>query len=124
MYRNPSTYDFAVILVMTGVVAYTIARDRLSTEQTPVEAAKEAFAAGEIDESEFERRLEFHLDDRNDELRVVVEQVNGVGPATSEAIAREYESLDELRASDRERLEGVSGVGEQTAGAVLELVRE
>jgi endonuclease III-like uncharacterized protein len=53
-----------------------------------------------------------------------VEDVNGVGPQTSKAIAREYESLDGLRASDRERLEGVYGVGEETAEAVLSRVRE
>ncbi|WP_277613487.1 helix-hairpin-helix domain-containing protein [Natrinema hispanicum] len=40
-----------------------------------------------------------------------MEGVNNVGPATSKAIAREYETLEGLRASDRERLEGVYGVG-------------
>ena len=45
------------------------------------------------------------------EYAAVLEDVNNVGPATSKVIAREYETLEGLRASDRERLEGVYGVG-------------
>ncbi|MFC7216255.1 helix-hairpin-helix domain-containing protein [Saliphagus sp. GCM10025334] len=76
----------------------------------------------EIDTDELERRLEFDLDDRNDQIRAFVEDVNGVGPKTSKAIAREFASFEELRGADRERLESVHGVGEGTVEAVLKRI--
>ncbi|SFB84047.1 hypothetical protein SAMN05444422_102326 [Halobiforma haloterrestris] len=51
--------------------------------------------------------LEFHLDDRNDRIRAVIEDVSGVGPAISKAIAREYDSLADLRGTGWDRLESV-----------------
>ncbi|WP_277524464.1 helix-hairpin-helix domain-containing protein [Natrinema salsiterrestre] len=47
-----------------------------------------------------------------------------VGPATSKAIAREYDDLDDVRDSSRERLESVTDIGEERVGAVLSRVRE
>lgn len=41
----------------------------------------------------------------------------------SKAITCEYDSLEDLRESTREHLEGVPGVGEQRA-AILERVRQ
>ncbi|WP_247005189.1 helix-hairpin-helix domain-containing protein [Halosolutus gelatinilyticus] len=38
-------------------------------------------------------------------------------------MAYEYQSLEDLRGSDRERLESVPGVGEQRAADVLDRVR-
>ena len=110
-----------LLVVVAAVVIY--ARERLASDPDPLAQARAAYADGRIDHAEYERRVAFHVDDRNDRIRAVVERVNGVGPATSKAIAREYASLEDLRDSDRERLEGVSGVGEQTADAVLERVR-
>ncbi|WP_440767606.1 helix-hairpin-helix domain-containing protein [Natronorubrum sp. DTA7] len=49
--------------------------------------------------------------------------MNGVGPATSKTIAQEFDSLDDLRSADRDELEAVYGVGEETAEAVLERVQ-
>ena len=88
----------------------------------PVDEATRAYENGEIDLEEYEARLEFHLDNRNEKIRTVVEDVNGLGPQTSMEIAREFDSLDELRGADQEELESVHGVGEKTAEAVLERV--
>lgn len=111
-------------LAVLAAVAVATLRDRLTSDPgpDPVAEARDQYAAGEIDHAEFERRLAFHLDDRNARIRAVVEDVNDVGPQTSKAIAREYDSLDGLRATDRERLESVPGVGTETAAAVLERV--
>lgn len=57
------------------------------------------------------RRLGEAVDDRHEQIRLVVEDINGVGPATSKVTAREYDSLDELRGSSRERLENVPEIG-------------
>ena len=119
MYSDSSLYELLVIIAI--ILAATI-RNRLSSDEDAVAEAKRLYAEGVIDESELERRIEEAVDDEFDQIRLVVEDVNGVGPATSKAIAREYDSLDELRMSDRERLEDVHGVGEKTAEAVLERV--
>ncbi|NUC75040.1 hypothetical protein HTZ84_22505 [Haloterrigena sp. SYSU A558-1] len=118
------TLETLVYILVLTVVCASAVRDRLESDPDPIEAAKQAHVNGEIDLAEYERRLEFHIDDRNEQIRTVVEDVNRVGPDTSKAIAREYDSLDELRASDQERLEGVPGIGEELAAAVLERVRE
>ncbi|PCR88615.1 helix-hairpin-helix domain-containing protein [Natrinema ejinorense] len=119
------TVETLTFLVIVAVIAAASVRDRLSSDnQDPIADVHDQFAAGEIDELELERRLEFHVDDRNEKIRAVVEDVNGVGKATSKAIAREFDSLDALRAADQERLEDVHGVGERTAEAVLGRVRE
>ncbi|WP_255291616.1 helix-hairpin-helix domain-containing protein [Natrinema sp. CBA1119] len=49
--------------------------------------------------------------------------MNGVGPATSKAITREFDSLDDLRESERARLESVCGVGDETAETILDRVQ-
>lgn len=50
--------------------------------------------------------------------------MNNVGEATSEEIAREFDSLDEFRCADREDLTTIHGVAESTAEAVLGRVRQ
>ncbi|MFC7216482.1 helix-hairpin-helix domain-containing protein [Saliphagus sp. GCM10025334] len=122
MPAEPTILDMAFFALVLGFVAVATVRNRLSSPQTPVEEAREAYARGEIDADELERRLEFHLDSRNDQIRAFVEDVNNVGPKTSKAIAEEFDSLAELRGADRDRLESVHGVGESTAEAVLERV--
>lgn len=56
-------------------------------EPTPTER----YDRGGIDEHQLERELAFHVDDRSDTIRPVVEDINGVGPDTSKAIAREFD---------------------------------
>ncbi|ADB63929.1 hypothetical protein Htur_5041 (plasmid) [Haloterrigena turkmenica DSM 5511] len=106
-----------------GTLAYYV-RDRLESDPDPIEEAKRLYADGKIDEPELERRIEEAVDDDHKAIRLVVEDVNGVSESRSKAIAREYESLDELRASDRARLEVVPGIGEELAAAVLERVQD
>ncbi|MFC6767834.1 helix-hairpin-helix domain-containing protein [Natrinema soli] len=90
--------------------------------EDPVTEAKRLYAEGQIDEPELEPDSARPSTTSSSGFGVV-EDVNGVGPVTGKAIAREYDSLDGLRESDRGRLEGVYGVGEETAGAVLERVQ-
>lgn len=123
MYRDPSWLGLLLLLAVVALTLASMVRQRLGSDPDPIDEAKAAFATGEIDAAEFDRRLEFHLDDRNDRIRAVVEDVNGVGEATSKAIAREFDSLEALRRADREDLERVYGVGEETAEAVLERVK-
>jgi ERCC4-type nuclease len=51
-----------------------------------------------------------------------VTPVQGIGPELSLAIAREFESLEELRAADHQELETVNGIGESRANAIRERV--
>ena len=111
----------AVILVAYGVAAV---RDHLEGDPDPIAEAKRLYAEGVIDEPELERRIEEAVDDDHEAIRLVVEDVNGISDSRSKAIAREFESLDDLRGADRDRLEGVPGVGEELADAVLERVRD
>jgi len=91
---------------------------------SPVEQAKRDYREGKIDAAEFERRLQFHLDDRNEQIRAAVLPVANVGDDTADAIAREFESVDELRRADQEDLTAIHGIAESTAEAVLSRVRE
>jgi predicted flap endonuclease-1-like 5' DNA nuclease len=97
-------------------------RDRVvdddQDDRDEVDAAREAYVAGEIDERELERRLALALDPRADEIRDVVEHVDGVGPATSAAIAQEFDDVDDVREASREDLEDVHGVGPSRVDAL------
>lgn len=125
MFEALETIFYAVLTV--GTLAYyardrvTALRDRLTDR--PDELTRR-YLDGEIDESEYERQRGFDLDDRNEQIQAVVEDVPGISEARSKAIAREYESLADLRGSSRERLESVPDIGPARAENVLEWVRE
>ena len=119
---DPSAIHSLAVVALFVAYAANTAWDRLKRDPDPVDEATRAYESGKIDLEEYESRLEFHLDDRNEQIRRVVEDVNGVGEATSKAIAEEFDSLNELRSADQEELEDVHGVGEKTAEAVLERV--
>jgi len=68
--------------------------------------------------AEFERRVELAVDDRAQQIQTVTRSVPGVGPDTARALAAEFESLDDLRRADRERIEDIHGIGPSTADAI------
>ena len=103
------------------LVAYVEQRGH---DLSPVEQAKQDYCEGRIDADEFERRLQLHLDDRNEQIRAAVLPVANVGDDTADALAREFESIDELRRADQEDVTAIHGLGESTAEAVLSRVRE
>jgi ERCC4-type nuclease len=114
----PTDWFSAVVLAVIGL---TMLYDRASEDdpdEHTVEAAREAYVTGDIDEAEFERRVETLLDPETEQIREAVTPVQGIGPELSLAIAREFDSLDELHDADREELEDVNGVGEQRAEAI------
>lgn len=125
------TLETLVYVLVLAVISAATIRDRLANDPTPEQRRQERLdelaakrARGEIDATEHEQEVEFVLDERNHRIRTVVEDVNRVGPDTSKAIAREFESLDDLRGADRDRLEGVPGVGEELTDAILDRVRD
>ncbi len=114
----------AIIATAVTVFSATILLQQRGEDLSPVEQARQDYIEGRIDAAEFERRLEFHLDDRNDQIKAAVLPVANVGEDTAEAITREFESVDELRRADQEDLTVIHGVGESTAEAVIAIVRE
>jgi len=109
------------VVALAGTVAH-IAAVNHDQDGSAVENANAAYVRGEIDEQELERRLELALDPRAERIRETVEQVNGVGPATSAAIASEFESLESVRAANPAELESVNGVGPDRAEAIRDQV--
>jgi len=117
MYGSPDWFSALLLLVLGIAMLY----DRVSPDdpdENSVEAAREAYVAGEIDEAEFERRVETLVDPETDRIRTAVTPVQGIGPELSLAVAREFDSLEELRTADREELESVNGIGESRAEAI------
>jgi hypothetical protein len=120
--------DPVVVLGLAAVWLVVEAKDRLGGDDDgedvdDVEAVREAYVRGDISEAEMERRLALALDEGRQELRQRVEEVSGVGPETSAAIAHEFRSTDDLAGTDVEDVaDRVHGVGESTAEAVLEQV--
>lgn len=123
MYGSPDWFSAVLLLVLGVAILY----DRVSPDEpdeNTVEAAREAYVAGEIDEAEFERRVETLVDPETDRIRAAVTPVQGIGPELSLAVAREFDSLEELRTADREELEGVNGIGESRAKAMRDRFEE
>lgn len=98
-------------LVFLGVGALEAHGEELS----PVEQMKRDDSEGRIREHEFERRLDLHLDDRNEQIREVDSQVGNVDSQMSKDIAREFESRGELGRADREELTAIYGLCESIA---------
>ncbi|MDS0478390.1 SHOCT domain-containing protein [Natrinema sp. 1APR25-10V2] len=65
-------------------LAMSVSREQLQddSDPDPVADLREQYAAGEIDHVEFERQLVFYIDDHNERIWTIVEDINGVGPAT------------------------------------------
>jgi hypothetical protein len=111
-------------LLATGVLAALVLAGVTSSRfldgegRSELDVATDLYVEGEISLAEFDRRAELILDDRAAEIRESVEQVSGVGPATSASIAIEYESLDAVEVAPAEELEQIHGVGPSTAGAI------
>jgi len=110
----------AVLLLVIGVA---MLYDRVSPDdpdENTVEAAREAYVAGEIDEAEFERRVETLLDPETERIRAAVTPIQGIGPELSLAVAREFDSLEELRDANCDELREVNGIGKGRADTIRE----
>ncbi|WP_254810662.1 helix-hairpin-helix domain-containing protein [Natronosalvus amylolyticus] len=119
-----STPDWLTLLFLTLVFAW-IAYDRyLSSEQSELEAAKEAYATGELTHAEFVRRLEVIDNPAKTKIRSSIEPIPGIGPETSRAIAEEYESLESLRNASVDDLEAINDIGPSKAHAIVERLGE
>lgn len=105
------------VLVLVGVVAALVWNWRRE-EVDDVEAARRAYADGEIPLAEMERRIDVALDPRAQRLRALVEDVQGVGPETSAAIAGEFGTVEALEGASMADLQEIYGVGPNTAGAI------
>jgi len=107
---------FAAILI--GATGYRSLIE--ATSESEVEATQRLYAQGEITLDELNRRLDVLLDPEAERIREAVEEVRGVGPETSAAIATEFGTLQAVRMSTPERLQEVHGVGPSTASALAE----
>lgn len=118
--------DPLVALLFLGAYGAIEAYRRIEDWRTPdegsVEHLHQLYRDGEIDERELEQRLEIALDPRTEEIRTAVERVSGIGPGKSAEVAAAFESVDDLRDADQEKLEDVAGVGPQLADAIQERV--
>jgi hypothetical protein len=103
-------YYLLSFLVATGFGAFWLyERYQDHAEPSEEEAIRQAYAEGEIDEAEMERRFAYVLDDRNQEIVEVLTPANGVGPKTDLARClnrgNQYVTLErdyfEARESDR-----------------------
>ncbi|WP_435359513.1 helix-hairpin-helix domain-containing protein [Haloarchaeobius sp. DFWS5] len=87
------------------------------------EAIRRAYVDGDLTDAEFERELSFALDDDAQEVRATVEEIGGIGPDTSAAIAEEFPTMYQLQKAKYDDLITIHGIGESTAGAVLQQFR-
>lgn len=119
MYSSePSLLGF---LVVSAVVVLWV-RDQYQdwTEPSEKEKLEQAYLNDEIGDAEYERRVGYLLDDRNEEIvRWLDENVQNVAETKGEAVAKEFESLDALRRADRKELVDIHGVGDSTADAIV-----
>lgn len=116
----PQLLFAAVVVVVVVLEGAAIEGEDGTDDDVELEEARAAYVDGEISLEEFERRAELALDERAGRIREVVEEVGGVGPATSANLALAFDTVADLEAADREELEAVHGVGPSTAEALLD----
>lgn len=107
-----------LVVLVLGATAYRTARDRLTPDPGTSEHARHLYATGTIDLPELERRLDVLEDPEADRIRQACEQVSGIGEQTSFDIAAEFDTLADLRAAPRNRLEQIPNVGPERAQAL------
>ena len=112
----------AVLALAVGAELYDKLADWIgpSERERELAEARSAYESGEITLAEYERRAEFLVDDRNERIRAVVGEINGIGDSRGKAIAREFASVDDVAAASRKELTAVHGIGEQRADAIRE----
>lgn len=116
-----SEWQFWTVVLVLALVggARAVSWVRESRVRSPEDRLRQAYAEGAIDEQELERRLAYHLDDRNAEIvRWLDDNVSGVAEAKGKRIAKRFDSLDELRRADHEEIVDVHGIGDSTAAAI------
>ncbi|MFC6975690.1 helix-hairpin-helix domain-containing protein [Halomicroarcula sp. GCM10025709] len=101
--------------VVTDVLA-----DDPETEPTPIDQAHHAFVEGEIGVEELERRLAVLVDDRARTIREMADDADGIGEALSRDLAREFDTVSELRGADAADFERIDGIGEKRAKRLVE----
>lgn len=109
-------------LALLGLVLLYLSDSTDETDDEPdsdLARARRAYVDGEIPLAEFEERAGLILDDDARDLRERVEQVNGVGPETSAALAEEFRTVPALARADHDEVTAVHGVGDSTAAAVV-----
>jgi len=116
----------AVLALAVGAELYDKLADWIgpSERERELAEARSAYESGEITLAEYERRAEFLVDDRNERIRAVVGEINGIGDSRAKAIAREFASVDDVAAASRKELTAVHGIGEQRADAIREYLSD
>jgi ERCC4-type nuclease len=125
-YGTPDWFTVAIFLLAIGATLYDKATERFgpSEHERELAEARSAYESGEITLAEYERRAEFLVDDRNERIRAVVEEINGIGDSRGKAIAREFASVDAVATASREELTAVHGIGEQRADMIREYLSD
>lgn len=108
----------AFVILVAGAIALSHHNRDRSRREGAVADAQARYVDGEIGIEAFEREVELALDDRATEIRDAIEDVNGVGPATSANVALQYRTLTQVRRASPEALQDVHGVGPETADAI------
>jgi len=109
-----------------GVIVFATSDglDLADDGRTELQDAKALYQRGEITLSEFEARADLLLDERKQQVRSLSEQVNGVGPATSADLAREFDTPTDLQRATPSDLEEIHGIGSETAERIATRVGE
>jgi len=87
-------------------------------EPSPVEQLQQEWVDGEIDQDEFERRLEFALDDDREVVVAELTPIDHVGERRAQRLARAFSTVEAVRRADRDELLEVDDIGLATADAV------
>jgi ERCC4-type nuclease len=94
------------------------ARDWFETDTDPIDEIHRQYRNGEFGEVELERRLELHMDTRNERIRNELLNVDGVGGAVAAEVAVSFDSLGSVAVADRDELTEVPDVGEKRADRI------
>lgn len=81
---------------------------------------RERYVEGELTLEQFSLRAEIVLDPERCIVRDELEEIDGIGPETSTAIAARFATIDDVQEASRDELEDVDGVGPATSEAIRE----
>ena len=117
----PRYFEFAWIVppIVTATIVYWANGGTLSdSEPTPVEQLQTEWVEGEISQAEFERRLEFALDDDRKVVVAELTPIDNVGEKRARRLSRQLSTVEAVRRADRSELLEVDGIGPETADEI------
>jgi len=84
-------------------------------ELDPIDEVHRQYIDGKVNESELKEQLEILVDNRARTIRDMTDNADGIGSELSAKLAKEYDTVNELKDAELTEFDDIDGIGEERA---------